>query len=118
MKKVLTLSAVALIVLTGACGSSGKDDNPAVATDDTATTIATSDNPGLTTADANSASESELVAALEAHGVPSASRWAHEIEEYRPYPTDDPSLAKLKQNLAKYNPGDEVLANIIASLTV
>jgi hypothetical protein len=117
MKKLLVITAVAGLALLGACGgSSGSDDNPAVASNESTTTIVPTG--AVSTADANTASKDELVAALTAHGVPSASRWANEIEEYRPYPTDDPSLAKLKQNLAKYNPGDDVLAGIIASLTV
>jgi hypothetical protein len=49
-------------------------------------------------------------------GIPSAARWAKEVGEYRPYPTNDPTFAKLRQELAKYNPGDEVLAKIIAAL--
>jgi hypothetical protein len=38
--------------------------------------------------------------------------------EYRPYPTDDPSLTKLRQELAKYNPGPDVVDKIVAVLTV
>jgi len=40
------------------------------------------------------------------------------VDEYRPYPTDDPSLAKLRQELAKYNPAPDVLEKILATLTV
>ena len=54
---------------------------------------------------ANSASVAELQRAFEAAGIASAARWAREVEEYRPYPTDDPSFAKLRRELAKYNPG-------------
>lgn len=80
--------------------------------------------PAATTAaakakvDANTASVSELATALAANGVANANRWAREVEEYRPYPTDDPSFALLKQQLSKYNPSAETLAAIIASLTL
>ena len=49
----------------------------------------------------------------------SAARWAREVEEYQPYPTDDLSFAKLRQELAKYNPGLwGVVDQIIASLSL
>jgi hypothetical protein len=38
--------------------------------------------------------------------------------EYRPYPTDDPALTKLRQELAKYNPGPDVVDKIVAVLAV
>ena len=65
---------------------------------------------------ANDASAEEIAAALEAAGVTNASRWAREIAEYRPYPTDDPTFAKLRDELAKYNPGDGVVDLIVATL--
>ncbi len=65
---------------------------------------------------ANDASADELVAALEAAGVSAADRWAREIMEYRPYPTDDPSLIKLQDELAKYDPAPETLAAILSIL--
>jgi hypothetical protein len=40
------------------------------------------------------------------------------VDEYRPYPTDDPNMAKLRQNLAKYNPAPDVVEKIVASLTL
>src|SRR5436190_11008382 len=67
---------------------------------------------------ANTASQDEVAAALAANGVPNASRWAVEVVEYRPYSTDDPSLAKLRQNLAKYNPAAGVTDQIVASLSL
>lgn len=67
---------------------------------------------------ANTASVAELQRAFEAAGIPSAARWAREVEEYRPYPTDDPSLAKLRRELAKYNPGPGVVDQIVATLTL
>jgi hypothetical protein len=50
--------------------------------------------------------------------VPNAARWAREVVEYRPYPTDDPTFAKLRQNLAKYNPPAGVVDQIISVLTL
>jgi len=41
-----------------------------------------------------------------------------EVEEYRPYPTNDPSWAKLRRELAKYNISLTVLEQIINTLTV
>ncbi len=37
--------------------------------------------------------------------------------EYRPYPADDPNLTKLRDNLAKYNPGQETTDKIVSALT-
>ncbi len=59
----------------------------------------------------------ELTAAFQAAGVPNASRWAAEVMEYRPYPANDPSFAKLRGELAKYNPAAGVVDKIVATLT-
>ena len=67
---------------------------------------------------ANTASVPELQQALETAGVPNAARWAREVDEYRPYPTDDPTFAKLRQNLAKYNPAPDVVEKIISALSL
>ncbi len=53
---------------------------------------ATSDGP-TGELSANDATEAELVSAFEAAGITNASQWAHEVEEYRPYPADDPDFA-------------------------
>lgn len=65
---------------------------------------------------ANTASIAQLVAAFRANGVPNPESWAREVDEYRPYPTDDPTFAKLRQELSKYNPSASTLALILASL--
>ena len=65
---------------------------------------------------ANEASEAELVAALTAAGVENPDRWAKEVEKYRPYPTDDPNFTKLRDELAKYNPGPGVVDKIVSAL--
>jgi hypothetical protein len=66
----------------------------------------------------NNASIAEIQQALESAGVPNAARWAREVDEYKPYPTDDPSFAKLRQNLAKYNPAPDVVEKIISALSL
>lgn len=67
---------------------------------------------------ANTASQAEVAQVLQANGVPNGARWAIEVVEYRPYPTNDPSFAKLRSNLAKYNPSPDVVDQIIASLSL
>jgi hypothetical protein len=57
----------------------------------------------------------EIVAALEAAGAANADRWAREVVEYRPY-ENDPNLPKLREELAKYNPGDGVVDAIVSAL--
>jgi len=66
---------------------------------------------------ANTASEDEIAQALTTAGVSNPARWAEEVVEYRPYPTDDPDLTKLRKNLAKYNPGQETTDKIVSALT-
>jgi hypothetical protein len=65
---------------------------------------------------ANTASEDEIAAALESAGVSKPERWAEEVVEYRPYPADDPNLTKLRENLAKYNPGQQTTDKIVSAL--
>ena len=62
---------------------------------------------------ANTATRAQLESAFAAAGVPNPANWAKEVEEYRPYPKDDPSWAKLRGQLAKYNPGPGVVDHII-----
>lgn len=67
-------------------------------------------------ADANGASNADLVACMTAHGVQDPSRWAGEIEEYRPYDDADATLGKLQTSLAKYHIAPAELQNVLASL--
>lgn len=67
---------------------------------------------------ANTASQAELLQAFQAAGIPNAAQWVREVMEYRPYPTDDPTFSKLRGELAKYNPGPEVIDQIIAVLSL
>ncbi|MFN0072526.1 MAG: hypothetical protein ACKVVP_13660 [Chloroflexota bacterium] len=66
---------------------------------------------------ANTATTAELQVFFEAAGLPNAARWAREVDEYKPYPSDDPSWGKLRRELAKYNPSAEVLEKLISLLT-
>ena len=65
---------------------------------------------------ANNATRAELQAVFETAGISNARQWAREVEEYRPYPEDDPDMAKLRRELAMYNPGPGVVDAIIALL--
>ena len=90
---------------------------PAVTTTTAAVAAATT-TTAVSKPNANTASRAEMTAAFTAAGISSASRWAVEVEEYRPYPVTDPTMAKLRQNLAKYNPGPGVVDALIASLSL
>ena len=58
----------------------------------------------------------KLAAGFEAAGISNAAQWAHEVEEYRPNSVDDTEFAKLRGELAKYNPGPGVVDAIVALL--
>ncbi|MSQ29858.1 MAG: hypothetical protein EXR68_05150 [Dehalococcoidia bacterium] len=64
----------------------------------------------------STATRAETQTTLTAAGVPNAAQWTREVEEYRPYPSDDPTWAKLRKELAKYNPAAGVVDQIIATL--
>ena len=98
--------------------SAGGAAAPSPAASPAAASSAASGTNAVAKVNANTASVPELQAAFEAAGVTNAARWAREVEEYRPYPTNDPSFAKLRQELAKYNPAPDVLEKILATLTV
>jgi ABC-type glycerol-3-phosphate transport system substrate-binding protein len=126
MKHVLTALIAATVVLA-ACGGAAATPSPAAtATSITAATVApaatstetTTTAAATTKVSANNATAAQLQSAFEAAGVPNASRWVIEVQEYRPYPTDDPSFAKLKSNLAKYNPSADTLTRILGALTL
>jgi hypothetical protein len=122
IRRAIFLPAVLSLALAGC--SSGASASPATTSSSTAASsagsasVSSADPSTAATArvSANTASESKLVAALTAAGVPNADRWAREVMEYRPYPTDDPTLQKLQDNLAKYNPDAATLAGILAAL--
>ena len=107
---VLALSLVAM-----ACGSGSGSGATATPTAESATQTNPA-GPPAETLSANNASVAELEAAFEAAGISNASQWAHEVEEYRPYSVDDTGFAKLRGELAKYNPTPGVVDAIIAQL--
>jgi hypothetical protein len=124
----LLCAATALAVVLAGCG--GTTSTPAAPSASTATSASTDDSTtddSDETADdtasagakvsANTASEDEISDALEQAGVSNPERWAEEVVEYRPYSTDDPNLTKLRDNLAKYNPGQETVDKIVSALT-
>ena len=125
------LTGLIFAVLFTACGSSAGLQPPAAATAtsaSTATSAATaaplasasaSSTTGSTTkVSANNATNVQLVAAFTAAGIPNASSWAREVQEYRPYDAGDANLTKLRQNLAKYNPAAGVVDKIVATLSL
>jgi hypothetical protein len=133
----MTIRSHTAILLTGCAlllGACGGDDEtstssstattppatePAPSTTEPSTTEPEPSTPSEGTTEkvsANTASVGEIAAALEAAGVDNAERWAREVEEYRPY-DDDPDLPKLRDELAKYNPGAGVVDQIVGALT-
>ena len=123
-------AAFGLALVAAACsstsststGSSAAPSSTAAAPAGSAASSGGSGSSGSTPAgavakvSANTATDDQIQKALEAAGVPNAARWTREVTEYRPYPTDDPSLAKLKKELQKYNPSADTLSKILAAL--
>lgn len=110
---LITLIAAIAVAAVGCGGSTTSEDNESASP-------ATTSVQGGTVAEkvsANTASAEEIAAGLESAGVPNAERWAEEVVEYRPYPPDDPNLQKLRDNLAKYNPGQDTVDKIVSALT-
>ena len=119
----LTVATALLVACGGAAAAPAANATAASSTVATASpaasgTATTTASSATTKASANNATAAQLLAALEAAGVPNASTWVREVQEYRPYPTDDPSFAKLKSNLAKYNPSVDTLQRILAALSL
>ena len=122
----LALATLAATIIVAACssGSAATPSTTATATASpagssapaTSTPSATSSSAVVGRVSANTATESEIAAALAAAGVPNADRWAREVTEYRPYPTSDATLQALQDNLAKYNPDPATLAGILSAL--
>ncbi len=110
----------ALLVLVLATGIIACSSDPATTTASSSSNGTTSTTAGATATgkvSANTATTAEIAAALEGAGVNNADRWAREVVEYRPYPADDPTLQKLRDNLEKYNPADGVIDKIVSALT-
>jgi hypothetical protein len=117
----LELLVGAVIVFAGACsGDSEATSTAASGTASAATAAPASAAPTVTASkvSANSATIAELQAAFEAASIANAARWAREVDEYRPYATSDTNFAKLRGELAKYNPAAGVVDAIIGTLTL
>lgn len=99
---------------TSASGTAPASTTPSASA--TAKSSATAATATTGKVSANKATRAELQAAFEAAGISGAAQWAREVEEYRPYPANDPTFAKLRQELAKYNPGPGVVDKIVAVL--
>jgi ABC-type glycerol-3-phosphate transport system substrate-binding protein len=110
------VAAVISVLALAACGGGGENTAAPGGTTTTADVSVTGSAGPAVKVSANNASAEELRAAFEAAGIPDAERWAEEVEEYRPYPADDPNLTKLRQELEKYNPGPGVVDKIVATL--
>ena len=105
LKYLALLVVLTLTLAAVACGSESDSSAEAADSGDTVTAGGK--------LSANNASDEELEAAFEAAGISNADLWAHEVEEYRPYSVDDTDFAKLRRELAKYNPGPGVVDSII-----
>ncbi len=130
-------AGIGAALIAAACSGGDDDTTPTAAATTAATTAAATSTQRAATAtgtsaataaatgtssaaakkvSANNATIAELTAAFEAAGISSASRWAREVDEYRPYAATDTNLNKLRQELAKYNPGPGVVDAIVATL--
>jgi hypothetical protein len=113
--------SVGALLLAAACSSGGGSTASPASTNAPTAAASTTASAGPSTSvarvSANTASQSEIAAALTAAGVPNADRWAREVIEYRPYDASDATLQKLQDNLAKYNPDPATLAGILSALT-
>jgi hypothetical protein len=112
--------ALALGLGLAGCGSGSTPSSsaPSAATAPTTSSGATGTAPAASAekVSANTASEDEIAAALTSAGVSNPEKWAEEVVEYRPYPADDPNLTTLREELAKYNPGQETTDKIVSAL--
>jgi DNA uptake protein ComE-like DNA-binding protein len=115
---VLGASILLAACSSGTASTSAPGTTAASAAPPATTAPSTAASAGATTkVNANTASQAELAAAFTAAGISNADRWAREVTEYRPYPSD-PSWAQLRQELGKYNIDPAVLEQIIAILEV
>jgi hypothetical protein len=132
-----SLGAIVLVaaLALGACGSDDSDTSSEAATDPTAAGAsvaptapadgaattdpaegATATTGAASSFDVNTASQEEIASVLSAAGVPNSDQWAREVVEYRPYDLSDPTMAHLRDELAKYNPAEGVVDQIVDAL--
>lgn len=115
-----TSAVVAVTVVVASCGSAS---SPSTSPPPAAPATVSSPSPAPaasagagTTVSANTASQAEIAAALQAAGVTNADRWAKEVVEYRPYPLGDIRFTRLREELAKYNPDPAAVDAILSVL--
>jgi len=123
MKIRIAAGMFAALLALSACASGAQESSSATGTSASSSPSASASSAatgeaGSGQVSANDASVQELTAAFEAASIPNAEKWAHEVEEYRPYPADDPDMTKLREELAKYNPGPGVVDQIVATLSL
>ena len=111
----LVITGLAATVALVSCGGSESTSTDSASTT-SPTAVSTASASAAAKVSANTASEAEIATALQAAGVSNPQRWAHEVVEYRPYNSTDVTLTKLRQNLAKYNPGADTLNKILSAL--
>jgi hypothetical protein len=116
---LICVVTVVVLVVAGCGGSTTTNGSGASASSSptTSSAAATATSQPSAKVSANTASESDIASALSTAGVSNAERWAKEVVEYRPYPAEDPNMTKLRDNLAKYNPGQETVDKIVSALT-
>ncbi|MEO8229429.1 MAG: hypothetical protein ABI628_06670 [Chloroflexota bacterium] len=111
--------ALTLSACTGA-GAAGPGGGAVAASNAPTAAAATAAPPagcGTSKVSANIATMEELAAAFKGAGISNSSRWAQEVEEYRPYP-EDPTWAKLHKELGKYNIDPVLFDAILSCLTI
>lgn len=118
MPRSIAPAALALALLVGGTAACGDDGGSGTAS---TTTEAPSASEGPSSASetvsANDASAEEIAAALDAAGVANADRWADEVVEYRPYDDADQGFPRLREELAKYDPPEGTIDQIVAVLS-
>src|SRR5207249_790685 len=88
MKRIILGAAMTVLVACAPAAVSNKTPTPA---------FQASQGAVASKVSANTATRAQMQAAFEAAGIPSPARMAMEVEEYRPYPNDDPQMAKLRK---------------------
>ena len=129
MPRILKVAGVGLalsMIVAGCSGTTAVESTSSRSPAATAETTPTSTSTAVpadasaatgTRLNVNTATVEELQAAFATAGISNPDRWAREVAEYRPYPSD-PTWAQLRQELGKYNIDPAVLEQIIALLEV
>ncbi len=116
MLRRTTLAAVAATIALSAAACGSATETPAAAPQTTAQAAATPAAKAAAKISANTATEDQITAALRGAGVSNPGHWAEEVMEYRPYDSTDTNMDRLRQKLAKYNPGADTMSKILSVL--